>query len=322
MKKPYLITMILVAILHTAMAQEPLCPESDLGPGIQTIYQFFRRYTNGLKELTPAQQKNKLQEDQVTIEYGNIKSLALLNEQTEVRILTSEKKHTVTCIEGQAVLFSIVFPRSYELLVGMNKIELENQFSKEVQAVVSAGARADTVSKSDLTPDTRYPYLIKRGAQHLIKELSSDLYYRKAGTGYQLICLPEYPVESTTNLLLSAHTAGQYTIELTIRKYGFKTESFTVPLKQWIDYCTQAGCDCYIGIENTENGTVSATVFIVNDMMQYTHVLNTTITAEQITQLSGTIKANIHIYIPTHNISDLFGKYIESNKTKIPINIK
>ncbi len=126
---------------------------------------------------------------------------------------------------------------------------------------------------------------------------------------------PLFPEESVYNLFLSDRVAGQYTLQLKLRKYGFKKESFEVPLKKWIRFCEYMGCNCYVGIENVNNGKIHAAIFAVNTIMQYNHVLYVTIAQESLTRQGGNIKGELHVYIPTDNIKELIGEYREKNKT-------
>lgn len=281
-------------------------------PNQRTIFRFFYRYTNELLNLSTKAQEQKIQSDNIIISAGDLTNLSFINDSTTLQIKTQNKRHYIRLDNQRAEFFEMSAPQSYELLAGKNKKELENDFIIEITDFTEPAISLPDSSDLELT-DSLSLYT-ESGQSFHIPEIAFKRYYRKSQQGYSLLADPAFPEESVYNLFLSDQTPGQYTLQLKLRKYGFKKESFEVFLKKWIHFCENTGCECYIGIEKIERGKIHAAIFVVNTIMQYNHVLYVTIPQELLAQQEGIITGELHVYIPTDNIKELIGEYQEKNK--------
>ena len=123
-----------------------------------------------------------------------------------------------------------------------------------------------------------------------------------------LVCDVKYPIESLRNLLSASSIQNDYIIEVKVNKYGFNQEIINIPLSQLIDFCLQDGCIPYIGIENAEDEKIAAVLTMVQPYYGYNHVFRIEFNPKTLTYRSGVINSVAKIYIPTDNVSSLFGE--------------
>lgn len=263
--------------------------------GDTSVMDFLERYFLQLKyppKVTSA--KNMIRDDQFQFVTGTLQTVGELKP-TDVFSLNYDKRlYTASWTrEGQPLLV-VSFPVEYELISGENKIEAENHLQADILA-------------TNITNETPKP------AAELNKpfERFSGKLYQQRGT---LIYSERHPAETVANMMISQQIKGTFDLNFTQVSYGFKKTTFSVPLRQWISFCQNHGCQLYVGIENVkENGDVSAVVLAVNEAENYNHVLTLTVPSEMIRARKGLIDARIYPYVPTHNVANLFAAYGKSN---------
>lgn len=119
-------------------------------------------------------------------------------------------------------------------------------------------------------------------------------------------------------MMLSTQARGQYDINVTQISYGFQKKVFQVPLRQWIAFCQNNGCQLYFGVEDmNEQGDISAVVLAVNQAENYNHVLTISTNSELIDARKGVIETRLYPYVPTHNVLNMFANYRKSNPKTI-----
>ena len=119
--------------------------------------------------------------------------------------------------------------------------------------------------------------------------------------------------------MLDIDTDGDY--QLTFRQilYGFKQKQFSTSLKQWLAFCHSQGCKLYFGVEKMSSTEVRASVIAVNELAGYNHVMFVKIPFNVIDNKKGVIEAQVHTYVPMHNVTSLFGSYKKNKKKKFKI---
>jgi len=211
---------------------------------------------------------------------------------------------------------AISFPAEYQLLSGEDKEEAELLIESDIRGA-SAEAAADTLDAEMLQLAVE-PYYKLSGGTYFTEQLSASLYYEKMTDGdFRLVADATHPAESAANMMLSAATEGDYRLSVQQNIYGFQTKQFSVPLRQWVNFCRQSGCDLYFGVEEMKGDQLKATVIAVCPTAGYNHLLTFTLPIQTIDQRQGDISATLYAYVPTHNLKNLFGKYRKTKKNKI-----
>ena len=259
------------------------------------VFDFLERYFLQLK--FPPQVKtasNMIRDDQFQFLIGNIATVD--NIQITDAFACSYDHHCYTATwnrDGQALL-SVSFPVVYELISGENKIEAEENLPVDIQGT-SVAQHLNDVQQVD---------------QYMGEYFSNRLYYNHG----KLVVNSNHPAESAANIMLSTNAEGSYDICVTQISYGFQKKVFQVPLRQWITFCRNNGCQLFFGVEDiSSKGVISAVVLAVNETENYNHVLTVNIPADVIDQQQGIIEARLYPYVPTHNVENMFATYRKSN---------
>ena len=318
MKSKYLYTLLIIGCLFLSEKAEGKRFESETlrrfaqelsveKPSILIVYNFFESYINTLLPLTVEEQQKRLKEELILIDNGSLKNLELVKESSSLMISSGNKRYRVSISNGDLILLEMSFPMSCELISGMNKLEMESLFIRQLQSVKTTNEiNQDDTKISNLKKTVNPNFLIKQGTNYQIPHLRSDLYYEKVKGKIQLISSPNHVIESVANIMISKYALGEYLLVLNIRKYGFKKETINIPIKDWIKYYEASGCDCYFGVEKIDGDKLYATVFVVNEEFQYNHILNFMVNTQILEERKGEIVGSINVYVPTHNVLNLF----------------
>lgn len=227
--------------------------------------------------------------------------------------------------DGNAVRFSISAPAQYELLRGMNKIELEESFRPAVLTYYGPAGLSGTsdpsgpTGPSDLPADMSGPtarddepvrldsglYVFRKG-HYLLEQMECASYYTLRDGRYMAVCDTLHPVESLRNLFSGKVPDRDYTLDLTLRKYGFRTEEFSCPLGRVVDFCLAQGCTPYVGVESEEDGVITAVLIMVNAEYGYNHLFKIIFDTRLLGQGQGHVAATLNAYTPTHNLENLY----------------
>lgn len=362
--------------------------------------QLFRFVEQYLLELLTCKKKNdqtrRMYDDGVIIR-GNLNDIPLLSSQDGMSLTETFEHNRGYKIEwrNHRATFSISFPPEYELISGINKIELENRFGKlvcnhKITRNISSHIDGDTVRISE-------DLLVVKNGFYIIEQMECSKYFTSNKGNYIIpsqidsiptvntspntvlhqiesikntlkskhikrlwqkrfrtkhinnnttdslttnlqkysICLTDtlhrvcprdslsssnrfdtlslvsdvtHPIESLRNLLSISSIQNNYTIEVKLNKYGFKQEIFNCPLSQLIDFCLQEGCKPYVGIEKVEENTITAVLIMVQPYYGYNHIFKVEFNPETLRDKSGIIHCIVNVYIPTHNVSNLYGE--------------
>ena len=299
----------------------------------EQIYRFIEQYLLELLTYqTKSDQAQRMFDDGVII-MGDLKDIPLLSSDEGIFLTETYEQgrgYNIEWSNGKST-FSMSFTPKYELISGLNKIELENQFVKRVRAhkitkEPSSYTGGDTIRISEDL------FVVKNGFYILEQiECSKYLTYEKRRQkesktnslgkdaidslstfncldSLTLVCDEKYPIESLRNLLSTSSIQNEYTISVKINKYGFKQEVFSVPLSQLIDFCLQEGCAPYVGIEKAEDETITAVLIMVQPNYGYNHIFKIEFNSETLQDKTGIIYGVVNGYTPTHNVSNLYGE--------------
>lgn len=193
---------------------------------------------------------------------------------------------------------------SYEEVVGKDKVELEDGFLSTVRD--GAGKAFPFDCSGYVKAGGRY--FVRTGRDYCKPSVRNDSYAVERNGRLQPLSSVSYPEESVMTLLTQPAAAGGYDVEVIHHKYGFREDKFCVNLSDLLASCIEAGCEPFVGIESSDRISVSATLFLVNESQGYNHVLQFIIPVSCLRTSGGQITADLHTYIPTHNISKLFAE--------------
>lgn len=264
--------------------------------GKSPIFDFLERYFLQLKY--PPQSKsmsNMIRDDQFKFLNGSLKSVDGLLLTDGFSFNYDKYSYVATWNRKDSTLLSVSFPVEYELISGENKIEAEENLPSDIKNTKVEIPTGKPIARKD---------------HYLSKDFTNRLYLSKG----DLVLSEKHPLESAANMMLSLQADGDFNINITQLSYGFKKTVFEVPLKQWIAFCLDHGCELYFGVEKlTDKNEVECVVMAVNSAENYNHVLTAKISQEILEPKSGIIEARLYPYVPTHNVLNMFAAYRKSN---------
>jgi len=275
------------------------------------VYDFIESYTTKLDTLPAAERNLRLQADDVKFLTGSYDKLSTLPADTKLGFGQNNNRYIITFFVRSTPTVEISFPISCQLMKGKNLKELESDF---INSLIKA--KNNTDYKSDPIPSPENLDIVKDSLfkshceTYFIPEINTSTYYIIDSINVKPVFDIEYPIESTYNILLAnLINLPDINLHLTVRKYGLKKEETDIPLHSWIHLIRETGNKIYAGIENINASSVTAAVFIVNNLFRYNHVMEIEIPLSVISQKKGDLIGDISLFIPTHNIENLFGEF-------------
>ncbi len=123
---------------------------------------------------------------------------------------------------------------------------------------------------------------------------------------FELLYSEDMPVESMANLVTGTDIDDSISIDILLVKYGYRTEQFTVSLRQWITFCIAEGCQPYFGVISQDSSKVVCELIMHNELFGYAHVMKLTFNPIIIAQRKGIVKARLNSYVPINKLKSLF----------------
>lgn len=259
------------------------------------VLDFLERYFLQLK-YPPASKtaSNMIRDDELCFLTGTLATIGDVRPSDSFTYSCDNHRYLATWNRNERVLLSISFPVEYGLISGENKIEAEDHLLEDILKA-NLDCRKDEPAQNE---------------HYLNDSFVSRLYYY----GGELISDSRHPVETVANMMLSTNALGNYDIQITQICYGFQKRVFQVPLRQWIAFCKDSGCELYFGVEGFgSNGEVNAVVLAVSSTENYNHVLSFSVPTAVIESRKGVIDARLYPYVPIHNVKSMFAAYRKSN---------
>lgn len=204
-------------------------------------------------------------------------------------------------------LLDMVFPASYELILGApkNKIErtMERQlkakplaFTPELMKDVEVKMLADGVYQS-------YPVTI-----YEIESISDASYYsRTDGTILKPIFDSNQKWYSSVNLMQGLIAdIDNYRLYIEQSVYEFDTLKYTISLSQWLNYCREMRASIYIGLEEEREDGLMILLLAQSNDLGFKHMLSLILPWNFVEKKDAILKARLYAYIPTHNVKTYY----------------
>ena len=146
--------------------------------------------------------------------------------------------------------------------------------------------------------------------------MRNGLYYEHDERGWHLVSSEKKPTWAISNLMLAGALEDTPLLHLTIDKYGYASDTLTVPYNRLIAMCRADGCIPYFAHKGqTAEGEHTGTLLLVNRSSGYVHMLLVRIPAATLASRGGgAISGRIYLYIPMHNVSDQYFNFTNTNK--------
>lgn len=275
------------------------------------VCDFLERY---FLELTVSDDPDKFLRMTINnfhIEYGAFETIFTINPKDEMVVVSIDlQKYQVTFKRDGELLLSYIFDMDYQMLVGSNSIELEHNYLRTIQREVEHAPVIPLSLPLDIDTCTDL-YYYAPGSTYLMEAIHNGRYYVITDCVWVPVCSAHKPIESAYNILLSPVALGDFLFDIELDMYGYKTESFSVPVDLWIAKTMAEGCTPYLGIKDIKDNVVRATLFCPNMQAGYCHVVSVKLPLSVIHERGGKIDGRMYAYVPMHNITP---GYIKSLK--------
>ncbi len=194
------------------------------------------------------------------------------------------------------------FQMDYQLLTGLNAIELEQRLFRNLRRYEPQSRGADM----PVLPVKGTDYTVK-GNYFISPAVRNDLYYKRKSDrdGWSLVSGSRMATRALSNMMLRPESGNGLEMRLKLDKYGLRTDSATVRYSALWQFCKDEGCTPYFGMKGKAGDMYRCTVFMVNRLGGYLHLLSVDIPEQALDDPAKyTAGARIYCYIPLHNVSD------------------
>ena len=311
-----------------------LC-DSSLFRTENIIAKFLERELLSVFLCIPTEASLKLTADNVSLVYNHIENRAptlaflkpflnLHSSAKAFRLVKDPKKSVARWIDAANNTYEITFPLRYDLLMGMDKKELDERTERELKKCSLNAPPNRTYGQTDTSSMVKYngSLFLKKGKEYQ-KGLSTDCYYHRESNTYSFVFDAEYPQETIRSMFLMPYgkdTAIQFFV--THVEYGNREERYPVSLSALKSFL--ADYTPYVGFENRDNDTITATVLFVHKEFNNAFLFFFSVPVASISTVlwqHAPIHASLISNIRTDNIQSVFGHYSEGSK-KIDFKLK
>ena len=266
---------------------------------------FIERYMLQLSLLTPAERSRQFFDD---LTHLTPESPRFVDSLCQVQIDSNDKKYVFTWTSPKGEIAKLSFPKSFELISGLDLLERDRAFRSMLKGIDSIPAYLPpTVTEEELEKPDSILYYIHRGPYYIINPMKSDTYYVKDSTDNFVPLVDEHYPEETLRNIFCRIVPIDLQLQLNQFVYGLKKVPISVSLNA-LDYlCRITNCKPYVGIEDiTSDGIIKATVLYENVDLDYNHLLYIEVDTKTLVGRKGVASGYITNYIPTHSLSNLY----------------
>lgn len=281
------------------------------------VYDFIERYALDimLTNLSTFGTDERLRQDMVTFEKGNLQLLPTFFADTTITIVISnhaERAYAVDWRRGDNLVCRMSFPSNYELLQGSKMLENEIRLKIDIMSH-EAQIHKTTLPSIDKLIEDNGLFVFDNG-YNSIESMRNCRYFRSIDSGgvdsLELVCSSKFPVESVANLFTGNDIDNNFEVEIRQLKYHFNKENYKVRLSQLIGFCLDEGCLPYFGLISYDesSGEIDAVVEMRNHEESYEHLMRVKMNRNKLDRREGLINVTLTGYILTHDIYDLYNE--------------
>ena len=282
---------------------ESFCPS--------VVFDFIERYALELDALSG---KIDLAETtsrrNIEFKSGSASLFRNITPSASVSIKHEERKRFEVDITDKGLNISMIIPSDYQILSGANAIELEDIIVRNLLRSQNH-LIPNTLPKEWENAENSYSenFIIANYGNYLSDKIRSEIYLYKKDEIKTLVIDSLKPTQSVKNILLTGCSDKIIPLDLTVDKYGNSKEYISISLQQMINCFRSEGCKLYLGIKDSSNEFVEATLFAVNHLLAYNHMVSIKFPVSIIKGSDDTVKGVLYAYTPLQNITDKFFNY-------------
>lgn len=275
------------------------------------VYDFLERYLYKLDSLQSANPLflDYLKQDKVIFKKGTPQTARKITPETPFSIRQTDNKfyEAIWCDSKQREVLHMVFPVSFELILGTTKNKIEKTIKKQLLSMPLKFS-PDTLEYPEVVEYDKGIFIPANSTFSEIKELNTNTYYTKTKKGaLKPIYDSRYLDYSATNLLQGIISKCEdYKLNIYQNLYDFQHEEFTVTLAQWLNYCKEMHATVYIGIEEEREDGIKILLLIHSHDLGFRHMMSLILPWKFVEKTNTVLKGKLNAFIPTHNIMTIY----------------
>lgn len=308
-------------VAASAVAQNKLFPitlyQSDQG----YVYDFIDRYFGELQKIkNHSELLQKLNDDKVFFAQGSVSDISLVNDKVPFVLNRIEDRYfEATWRNENSQPLTILFPVSFELLLGQPKAEIEKTIEKEIKNAEASGLSMAIPEAGALKFIGDGLYQTNPKQHYELESLNNCCYYILDSNGVPQLVKDERWLEKSVINLMHDALSDDYIIEVEQGVYGFKQLHFTMQLSQWHSYCRSKNMNLYVAVEEELSDAYKMLVVAECRELAFNHLLSIYVPKDCLRNSGKAWRAQMNAYIPTHNVKDLYQQYKQRAKREIAL---
>lgn len=249
-------------------------------------------------------------------EYMIADLLVLITDQSAFRLQVEASAYMAEWTTAQDGKIRFTFPKRYELIFGKDKKTMEEEFISQLKTWILPESRA-VVDKQQLRGSAHSDILYLPGSYYHLPGVNNNTYFESNGGTYSYVFSDRHIAESISNLFTSADYMNLHIpVHIVQRMYGNSRRKLDTDISILLSFMRGQGCEVFTGIEACENGVVSGSIFFVNKDLGYNHLMYYEMPVNVLRKTDIPVSAVFYAYVPTHNISQLFGVHTTTGAPK------
>ena len=170
-----------------------------------------------------------------------------------------------TCLDTDGNRLTVTFPARYDLMTGLDKVELEEALAETLRTLPSSAEAPSAWPKRDGNALTPYAdALYQTTSKEFFPGLRSTVFFTQRGPALFPVRDALYPLESLNNLFARPVATDSVTLDVTYRRYGFQQESVRVDLASLMHHFSR-DYEIYVGFEGLTDGGHDASILAAKD---------------------------------------------------------
>lgn len=276
------------------------------------VYDFLETY---LYRLDSLHRKGSIAHSSMMMD----KVLFLKGESSVARNITPQTSFYITKMEDKmfnavwkdstgVTLLDMVFPASYELILGAPKNKIERTMEKQLKAMPLSFV-PDSLKNPEVKMLADSVFQSQPVTIYEIASINDATYYysRPDSVTLQPIFDSEQKWYSSVNLMQGLITdIDDYQLYIEQSAYEFDVLKYTISLSQWLNYCREMRASVYIGLEEEREDGLMILLLAQSNDLGFKHMLSMILPWNFVEKRDAILKARLYAYIPTHNVKTYY----------------
>lgn len=274
------------------------------------VMDFMERYFSELRTMDQTTIRTKMADDKVFFRKGFLSDLSQVVDTMPLNICLVDRHYEVTWEKNNIPFITTVFPAQYDLLLGMAQEEAQKRLK---DTILASSRHHDTLTiRVDQNNSQGSSYRNKDGVYYTktayleLESFNDAVYYNKVRDTYKPLFDVNHPDYSAANLFHGLIPNKDYRMHVEQSVYGLKNISYTISLKQWLNYCAEWGLKVFFAVEEQREDGLLTLIIAQSKDLGFNHMLSVVIPDKFITDTKAVMKVRMTPYIPIHNIKNLF----------------